>query len=158
MQAPPSDPIEPLMDSIRYVAASKSVEDLLLEFQQTGDRFAVVVDEYGAAEGIVTVEDIMERVVGELEDEYDKDEPASADWVKRVDDKHFLVNPRVDLIALNEDWGISIPDGPYETLGGFMMELAGDIPKKGQILKYRQTTFTIEAADEKRVREVRIQW
>jgi putative hemolysin len=150
--------IEPLMEPIRYVAASKSIEDLLSEFQKTGDRFAIVVDEYGAAEGIITLEDIMERVVGELEDEYDKDEPVSSDLVKRTADKDFLVNPRIDLITLGEDWGIIIPDGPYETLSGFLMELAGDIPKKGQQLKYRQITFTIEAADDKRAREVRVQW
>jgi putative hemolysin len=158
MLSPGDALIEDLMEPIRYVASSKSVEDLLMEFQIEGERFAIMVDEYGSAEGIITLEDIMERVVGDLEDEYDKDEPANSNWVKKLSDKNYLVNPRIDLITLAEEWGIKIPDGPYETLGGFLMELASDIPKQGQLLKYRHISFTIEAADEKRAREVRIQW
>jgi putative hemolysin len=143
---------------IRYVAASKSIEVLLEEFRNSGERMAVMVDEYGAAEGIITLEDIMERIVGEIEDEYDKQDAVPGDFVKRVEEKHYIVNSRIDLIALKEDWGIEIPDGPYETLGGFLMELAGDIPKTGQNLKHKQMSFTIEQADDKRPREVRIQW
>ncbi|MBF0447199.1 MAG: HlyC/CorC family transporter [Magnetococcales bacterium] len=150
-------PIESLIKPARYIAASKSIEDLLEEFQETGSRFAIIVDEYGAAEGIVTLEDIMERIVGEIDDEYDKDKVVSSDWVKKISEKCYVVNPRIDLITLEEDWGIVVPDGPYETLGGFLMELAGDIPKQGQLLKYQKTTFLIEKTAEKLPREVRIQ-
>ncbi|MBF0359310.1 MAG: HlyC/CorC family transporter [Magnetococcales bacterium] len=150
-------PVKELLNPIRYVSASKSVEVLLEEFRNSGERMAVMVDEYGASEGIITLEDIMERIVGEIEDEYDKGEAIAGGLVKRIADGHFLVNPRVDLIAMQEEWGVTIPDGPYETLGGFLMELAGDIPKMGQKLKYHNMTFTIEQADEKRLREVRIE-
>ena len=158
MLSPPETSVESLMEPVRYVAASMSIEDLLKVFQSTGERFAVLVDEYGAAEGIVTLEDIMERIVGELADEYDKDELATADWVKHISEHNYLVNTRIDIITLKEDWSIDIPDGPYETLSGFLMELAGDIPKQGQQLKYKHFTFTIEQADDKITREVRIQW
>ncbi|MBF0193049.1 MAG: HlyC/CorC family transporter [Magnetococcales bacterium] len=151
-------PVKDYIKPIRYVAASKSIETLLEEFRNSGERMAVMVDEYGAAEGIVTLEDIMERIVGEIEDEYDNSEPIAGGFVQRISDKHFLVNPRVDLISMKEDWEISIPDGPYETLGGFILELAADIPKVGQKIVFQHMTFTIEKADDKRLREVRIQW
>ncbi|MBF0453455.1 MAG: HlyC/CorC family transporter [Magnetococcales bacterium] len=158
MREAKEDLIEPLIEPVRFVSSSKSVEDLLVEFQESGIRFAVMIDEYGAAEGIITMEDIMERIVGDLEDEYDLGKPVSSDWVTKKSDRDLLANPRIDLITLSEDWGITIPDGPYETLSGFLMELAGDIPHKGQILNYKQFSFTIESADEKRAREVRIRW
>jgi putative hemolysin len=151
-------PVKDLLNPIRYVSASKSIEVLLEEFRNSGERMAVMVDEYGAAEGIISLEDIMERIVGEIEDEYDKGDALAGGFVQRVAERHFLVNPRIDLIAMREEWGITIPDGPYETLGGFLMELAGDIPKTGQKFTYHHMTFTIELADEKRLREVRIEW
>ncbi|MBF0380303.1 MAG: HlyC/CorC family transporter [Magnetococcales bacterium] len=154
----PEKSIEECVKQIRYVSPSKSIEALLEEFRSSGERMAVMIDEYGAAEGIITLEDIMERIVGEIEDEYDKSDDVTEDFVKRVEDNHYIVNSRIDLIALKEDWGIEIPDGPYETLSGFLMELAGDIPKTGQKLKHKQMTFTIEQADDKKPREVRVQW
>lgn len=158
IKANPDHPITELIEPIRFVSASKSIEALLEEFRNTGERMAVMVDEYGAAEGIVTLEDIMERIVGGIEDEYDDDKTLSRDYVKRVEEKHLLVNSRIDLITLREDWSIKIPDGPYETLGGYLMELAGDIPTTGQKLKHQHITFTIEQASDKIPRKVRIQW
>lgn len=151
-------PITEFIQPIRYVAAAKSIETLLEEFRNSGDRMAVMIDEYGAAEGIITLEDIMERIVGEIEDEYDKIDTQAGNFVTKVEDKHYLVNARIDLITLKEKWGIELPDGPFETLGGFLMELVGDIPKTGQKLKHRHMTFTIELADNKKLKEVRIQW
>ncbi|MBF0193315.1 MAG: HlyC/CorC family transporter [Magnetococcales bacterium] len=158
MRVSDNKPITECVKPIRYVSASKSIEVLLEEFRNSGERMAAMVDEYGAAEGIITLEDIMERIVGEIDDEYDKHDAISGELVKKVEEKHILVNSRIDLIALKEDWGIEVPDGPYETLGGFIMELAGDIPKTGQKLKYKQVTFTIEQADDKRLIEVRVKW
>jgi putative hemolysin len=151
-------PVKDYIKPIRYVSASKSIEPLLEEFRNSGERMAVMVDEYGGAEGIITLEDIMERIVGEIEDEYDKGEPIAGGFVQKISDKHFLVNPRVDLISMKEDWEINIPDGPYETLGGFLLELAADIPKVGQKIVFQHMTFTIVKADEQRLREVKIQW
>ena len=151
-------PIKAFIQPVRYVSASKSIESLLNEFRDSGDRMAIIVDEYGAAEGIITLEDIMERIVGEIEDEYDKGDIISENWGKRLEDKHVIINTRIDLITLKEEWGIELPEGPYGTLGGFLMELAGDIPKKGQQLKFNHMTFTIEQADDKKPREARIKW
>jgi len=150
--------IDKFVQPVRYVSPSMNIEKLLEVLRKSGERLAVVVDEYGAAEGIITLEDIMERIVGEIEDEYDKDKETNADWVKRIDDHHFIFYPRIDLITLREDWGIVIPDGPYETLGGFLMEQANDIPKPGQQFKFQHMTFTVEKTDDKRLSEVRIQW
>lgn len=154
----PDRPLETYIKPIRYVPASKGIETLLDEFRDSGERMAVMVDEYGSAEGIITLEDIMERIVGEIEDEYDKVEVDQREFVKRVGDKHFIINTRIDLTALREDWGITVPDGPYETLGGFLMELARDIPKTGQQFKVQNMTITIEQADNKKPREASIKW
>ena len=156
--APADTPIQAFIQPVRYVSASKNIESLLDEFRDSGGRIAIIVDEYGATEGIITLEDIMGRIVGEIEDEYDKGDIVSENWGKRVADKHLLINTRIDLITLKEAWGIDIPEGPYGTLGGFLMELAGDIPQKGQQLKFQKMTFTIEQADDKKPREARIQW
>ena len=149
--------IKPFIKPVRFIAGSKNVEDLLREFRETGDRLAVLVDEFGAAQGIVTLEDIMERIVGTLDDEYDKHEP-KIQLVRQESEKTLLVNPRIDLITLNEEWGLDIPDGAYETLGGFLMEQVGDIPKKGQKVRFKHMTFTIERATDKSMQEVCVEW
>ena len=149
--------IKPFIKPVRFVAGSKSIEDLLREMRESGDRLAIVVDEFGAAQGIVTLEDILERIVGTFDDEYDKHQPISK-LVHQEADKILLANPRVDLITLNDEWGLDIPDGAYETLGGFLMEQAEDIPKKGQKILFRNLTFTIVRATDKAVQEIRVEW
>jgi len=149
--------IEPFIKPVRFIAGSINIEELLGELRESGDRLAVLVDEFGAAQGIVTVEDILERIVGTLDDEYDKPEP-SLQLVRQESEKNLLVNPRINLITLNEEWGLEIPDGGYETLGGFLMEQARTIPSKGQKIRFRHLTFTIERATDKSMQEVRVEW
>ena len=149
--------IKQFIKPVRFIAGSINIEGLLRDLRESGDRLAVLVDEYGAAQGIITVEDILERIVGALDDEYDKQE-SEAKLVHRESDNILLVNPRVDLIILKEEWGLDIPDGSYETLAGFLMEQAQDIPKKGQKIRFRHMTFTVERATEKSMQEVRVEW
>ncbi len=149
--------ITPFIHPVRFVPGSKSIEDLFFTFRESGDHMAVVVDEFGGAEGIITLEDILERIVGEMEDEYDEDKP-STQWVKRLDERSLLVNPRIDLKTLNEKSGIKLPDGNYETLAGFLLEKLGDIPQAGQVIPHQNIVFTIENASHKAIREVSIRF
>ncbi|MBI2568539.1 MAG: HlyC/CorC family transporter [Candidatus Schekmanbacteria bacterium] len=151
----PNKPIKPLVQPIRFVPGAKSVEDLLLSFRKDGDKMAVIVDEFGGAEGIVTLEDILEEVVGDLQDEYD-DTNQELRSVRRLGENELLVGARVELDRLEEDTGIRLPEGNYETVGGFLLDLTRDIPKSGQVIRYHHITFTIEKATAHSIEEVRI--
>jgi CBS domain containing-hemolysin-like protein len=130
----------------------KSVDELLVEMQKKGNHLAIVVDEYGGTMGIITIEDILEEIVGEIKDEYDVDRRLylKTGWNK------YLINARMEIDQIHELLHLSLPDGDFETLGGFLLEKFGHIPKPGEIAKHQNLTFTIVSADERSIGEVRI--
>ncbi|MDH3579095.1 MAG: hemolysin family protein [Hyphomicrobiales bacterium] len=150
-------PIKPYIRPVDYVPSARSIQDLLLDMRQEGQVMSVVVDEFGGAEGIVTVEDIMEEVVEDLQDEYDADE-VHTQWVRKLGERDFVVSARIELDSLAEELGIRLPHGSYTSLSGFLLEKAADIPPVGAVVEYRGIKFTVEAATPRLIREVRIQW
>ena len=150
-------PIGPFVQPARYIPGSKRVDDLLMEFRREGDKMAVIVDEFGGAEGIIMIEDILEEVVGEIEDEFDQTE-TSQHWVRKQGERHYLVSARIELDMLEEKLGIALPEGDYETLAGFLIELAHEIPAVGAVVPYQSYSFTIERATEQAIKEVRVRW
>jgi CBS domain containing-hemolysin-like protein len=150
-----SAPLAPHVRPVPYVPGSKPIHQLLLDFRSTGGNLAVVVDEYGGAEGIVTLEDLIEEVVGDLEDEYDSGEE-KLQWVKQLGEREYLVSARSELALVKEKLGLDLPDGDYETLGGFLLDILGDIPAAGQTARYRRATFIIEKATPLAILEVRV--
>ncbi|MDX1484767.1 MAG: hemolysin family protein [Alphaproteobacteria bacterium] len=150
----PEAPVAPFVRPVRCFAASKSIEELFMEFAHS-DMIAVVVDEFGGAEGIVTLEDILEEVVGELEDEFDEAVVAES-MIRHAGKNRYLVSARAPVDDVNEAVGTSLPEGDYETLGGFLISLTGEIPVQGQVIEYEGFTFTILRATEQAVQEVRI--
>ena len=152
----PDAPIEPFVRPVSYVPDSKGIEALLTEFSQ-GDVTAVVVDEFGGSEGIVMLEDVLEEVVGDLEDEFDETtlvEPT----IRKLGKNRYVVNARVETDMLSRRLGITLPEGDYETLGGLLNSLAGEIPVVGQRITCGDITFTVRRATEQAVQEVRIRW
>ncbi|MBF0369983.1 MAG: HlyC/CorC family transporter [Magnetococcales bacterium] len=148
--------IKPFIRPVRFVPGAMRIESLFLEFHKEGKRVAMVVDEYGAAEGMITLEDIMERIVGEMEDEYDvKEDPSRV--IGKLGEGRFLLNPRIDLIALEEELGIHLADGNYETLAGFLLEKARDIPKVGEVIRSEGVTFRIQKVSKNAILEVEAQ-
>jgi putative hemolysin len=135
-----------------YVPESKRTDDLLRDMQREGIQMAVVVDEYGAAMGIVTLEDLLEEIVGEIHDEYD----AEKVLFERLDDGSFLVDARMEIDAINEKLGFDFPKGDYETLGGFVMSYLENIPKTGEEVTYENLLLKIEEADSRSVKSIRI--
>jgi len=113
---------------------------------------AVIVDEYGGAVGVLTIEDILEEIVGEIEDEYDKGEKA----YRAVGPGRYLFNARIRIERLQEILPVEIPPGDYETLGGFLLHKMGRIPRRGETLKMGPVTFFIEDADLKSIKEVMV--
>ncbi len=154
---PGAEPIQPHVRPARYVPGSRSIKDLLLDLRNDGDVVAVVVDEFGGAEGIVTIEDIMEEVVEEIEDEYD-DEEQSLQWIRRQGGRDYLVGARVELDTLCLELGVKLPRGEYATLAGLLLAFAREIPKPGTEIEVENLRFTIKRGTAQAIQEVRVQW
>lgn len=135
-----------------YVPESKKVNELLREFRSAKVQFAIVVDEYGGTAGLITLEDVLEEIVGEIHDEYD----AEVKLLEKVGDRLWLVAGRADIGELNEQLGIAIPEEDFETLGGFISSLSGKVPETGERLSYENLDFYVTAADARRVKQVRL--
>lgn len=152
---PADEPIQSFIRPISYVPIGKSIQELLLDMRHAGEQVSVVVDEFGGAEGIVTIEDILEEVVKDIQDEYDAAEP-EIQMIKRLDDGTLLVNARIDLDDLGEELGVELPKGRYASLAGFLLEKAGEIPQVGSHIKYHKLRFTVMRGSAQSVEEVKI--
>ena len=148
-------PIEPFIKQVTYVPAGKSIQDLLLDMRRTREQVAVVVDEFGGAEGIVSIEDILEEVVEDIQDEYDSAEP-EVKLVRRQADGTLLANARVDLDDLAEELGTELPKGRYSSLAGFLLEKAGEVPAEGSSVEYKELIFTVTRGSARSIQEVKI--
>ncbi len=136
-----------------FVPEQMKVSRLLREFQRRRMHLAVVVDEFGGTSGIVTLEDVVEEIVGEIQDESDVDETA----IKALDSGAVLVEATIGLRELGDHLKVTFPDeGGYETLGGFLTATAGKVPPVGAVIAWGGWTFTVRAADERRVTRVEI--
>ncbi len=140
-----------------FVPDSKRVKDLLEEFRRNRVHIAVVVDEYGSTAGIVTIEDLIEEIVGEIKDEYDA---AEEDPIKRLEDGGFSVDPRVNLAdledALETPLPAEIPTAEFDTVGGLIFHLAGRVPRQGDTVRAGAYVFTVERATERRLGRLRV--
>ncbi|HET7290139.1 MAG TPA: transporter associated domain-containing protein, partial [Thermodesulfobacteriota bacterium] len=136
-----------------YVPESKLVDELLDEMKEGKAGMAVVVDEYGGAVGVIALEDIIEEIVGEIEDEYDKGIKL---W-RKIGEGEYLVNPKIEIDVINDDLGIGIPESvDYETLSGFLLSEAGSIPKTGDKIKLKNCVFAITRATTRSIDEVKL--
>lgn len=145
--------IRSLIRTVPYVPETKRIDDLLLRFQKEGNHMAVAVDEYGGAVGIVTVEDILEEIVGEIEDEHDK-----VRQMYRIEgENRYVINARMEIDMINEILPFELPEGDYETLGGFILDRFGRIPAVGDILKLKDLVLTVMKSDRRSVSEVRVE-
>jgi len=149
--------ITPYIRQVSYVPQSKSIRDLLLDLRKDGESVAVVVDEFGGAEGLVTMEDIMEEIVEEIEDEYDTNEQ-SLQWVRKLSDKNYLVSARIEIDNFEETLGIKLPDSKSATLAGVLLEKARKIPAAGTIIEINGVKYTIKRATPQAIQEIQVQW
>jgi putative hemolysin len=141
-----------------FVPETKKINDLLKEFQTKKIHMAVVIDEYGGTSGIVTLEDILEEIVGEITDESDEDQLL----FRKLDEKTYifeakiLLNDFCKVFDIDEELFEDVR-GESETLAGLILELTGEIPQKDQVIKYRDFIFRIESADRRRIKEIRVE-
>ncbi len=141
-----------------FVPETKKINELLKEFQVKKNHIAVVIDEYGGTSGIITLEDVLEEIVGEITDESDEDE----NLYRIIDPKTFifegkvLLNDFCKIIEVDYDIFDDVR-GEAETLAGLLLELTGEIPQKDQVISYKNFRFRIEAADKRRIKEIRVE-
>jgi len=150
-----SDRERPITDILRppfFTPESKKAGDLLRELQRRRTHIAVVVDEYGGTAGLVTLEDLIEEIVGEIRDEHDVEEPL----LRVVDRNTVVADGMVRLEELGETMGLSLSGEGVETLGGYLMEAFGRIPSEGERLERDGAEFTVEAVVEQRITSVRV--
>lgn len=146
-------PIASFIRTVSYVPEGKPVDGLLVEMQKQRNHLSIVVDEYGGSVGIITIEDILEEIVGEIEDEYDPDKKL----YRRTGEGRYIVNARMEVDQMCELFPITLPEGDYETLGGFLLEQFGHIPHPGEVLHFRNMTFTVLSSDERSIGRVEIE-
>jgi len=138
-----------------FVPETKPLRVLLHEFQNQKLHIAVVLDEYGGTAGIVTLEDILEELVGEIADEYEK---TSAEAIRKIDENTIEIDARTYVDDLNDQFELNLPeDEDYDTVGGFVFSYLGYIPKTGEKFDYENLKFTISAAEARKIRRIRIQ-
>ncbi|MCB1858443.1 MAG: HlyC/CorC family transporter [Gammaproteobacteria bacterium] len=156
-----ADPETPIAEYIRpavYVPASKNIKELMFELRRKKTVVAVVVDEFGGSEGIITIEDIMEEVVEDLEDEYDKQEHTDQVVIQRMGERDYIVNARAEMNELCETLGIELRRGNYATLAGYILEKLHTVPTTGTVVSENDITLTVHRSSAQSVLEVRIHW
>lgn len=145
-------PIETIIKSVLYTPETKRISELLQEFRKKQVHLAIVVDEYGGTEGIVTIEDILEVIVGNIEDEYDQE---TALFVKTPEG--WVVDARMSILDVEDELGIIIPQvGDYDTIGGYVFHKAGTIPSKGFVIQEEDFSIEILRSNDRKVEKVRI--
>lgn len=141
-----------------FVPENKKLDDLLKEFQDMKNHLAIVVDEYGGTSGLVTLEDIIEEIVGDISDEFDDEDLIYS----KLDEKNYVFEGKTSLkdfyrvLRMEDNTLFEENKGESETIAGFVLEIAGNFPKKGERIKFHDHTFVIEALDNRRIKQIKV--
>ena len=152
----PGEPFDArrLMRAAQYVPETKSISELLKEFRLSKVQIAIVLDEYGGTAGLVSLEDILEELVGEIVDEYDQHQPPA---IRHIDQDTLEVDARVHVDEINQELNVTLPEnGDYETIGGFVFSKLGKIPAVGEEFAHGNVLFRVTAAESRKINRVHI--
>lgn len=144
-----------LQDIVRtpyFIPETKKISHLLTELRDKKSHMAIVIDEYGGVAGLVTIEDIIEEIIGEIRDEYDDDEILMV----TTDEGDLLVDARLEIEKLTEHFDLQVPKGNFESVGGFIISLVDRVPQPYETIVHSPLEMTIESADARKIRKVRI--
>jgi len=144
--------IEDILTPIIIVPESALANELLVQFIKERKSLALVVDEFGGTSGIVSMEDIIEEIFGEIEDEYDSDDLIE----QKVSEQEYLLSARHEIDYINEKYEWNLPEGEFETLAGFILSLTESIPQKGESVSYGPFTFTVVSKQDHRIDTIKI--
>jgi len=135
-----------------YAPETRKIGDLLRDLKRDKTHMAIVTDEYGGTAGIITVEDIIEEIVGEIMDEHDSDNP----MLEIINDKSILVDARLEIENLEEHLNVTFPKGEFESVGGFIIHLLGRIPDVKEKISFEDLEITVKKADQRKIDKVLI--
>ncbi len=138
---------------VHFTYEYKKTSELLIEMRETSSTLTIVLDEYGATAGLITVEDLLEEIVGDIRDEYDSDEE---DLVKRVSDEEYTISASIRISDLNELLELGIESGDYDSLGGFVIEKLDHLPIQGEQITYKNMIFIVDAVEKNRIETIRL--
>ena len=145
--------ISSIVTPMLIVPEAMPASDLMLRFLEVRKSLALVVDEFGGTSGLVSVEDVVEQIFGEIQDEYDSTE----DWTERkIDENIFILSARHEVEYLNEKYGWNFPEGDYDTLAGLLIHVHGDLPKVNEVIYFAPYTFKVISMQDTRIELVRL--
>jgi putative hemolysin len=144
--------IEDIVMPIIISTESTPVTELMKQLIDKHRSIAIVVDEFGGTSGLVTMEDIIEEIIGEIEDEHDVDELTE----KKINNNEYIFSARLEIDYLNEEYNLALPEGDYETLGGLIFFVFQNIPKEGDVIELPPFEFTVLSTNQARLNEVRV--
>jgi magnesium and cobalt transporter len=151
-KAPSSEIPADILRKSYFVPENQSVNELLKVLKEKKPHLAIVTDEYGGTAGIITIEDILEEIVGEIMDEHDTEQPL----LTTIDAETFLVDARLEVGKLEESLNIKLPEGDFESVGGFIIHLLGSIPEVNEKISFEDLEITIQKANERKIDKVLI--
>lgn len=146
-------PLASLLRPAYFVPEGKPVGDLLREMQRRQVHMAIVIDEYGGTAGLITIEDLLEEIFGEIQDEYDLAEEAT---IRRLDEQTALVDGRVAVDEVAQAFGVELPEGEFDSIGGLVLGELGRLPAQGEVLQVNGLELTVEKVSRQRVQQVRV--
>lgn len=141
-----------LMREPYFVPETKKIEELFKEFRNRRVHMAIAIDEYGGTSGLITIEDLIEEIVGDIQDEYDLEE----DWLLPQDDGSMLVDCRLNIDEFEDYFSVTVPRERFDTVGGWLFHMLGRVPVEGEELCTQGLVMTVEACDERKIHTVRV--
>lgn len=144
--------LEECMNDVYFILEKKPIVDLLKEFQKTKTHMAIVTDEFGTVRGLITLEDVLEEIVGEIDDEFDVDESQ----IEQIDEKTILLQARMDVEVVEEHCGVGLPEGPYESIGGYIIHKLGRLASAGDCVEENGLRLDVKSANSRQIKTVQI--
>ena len=146
----PNVQLKDILKPVQFVPEPKSIEGLLRQFRREGSQLAIVVDEHGGTAGLITLEDIIEEIVGEIQDEHEK----PRETINKIDENKYLISGNLSLRDWSDTFGVEIEPMGVDTIGGLVIALLEHIPQKGDSVKYEDFVFTVEGVRKRRVTSI----
>jgi len=153
-QDAPATPLEKLLRPATFVPESKRLNVLLREFRENRNHMAIVVNEYGNISGLVTIEDVLEEIVGEIEDEYDVEEN---EYIHQLSDDEYMIKAVIPIELFNNCFKARLPDDEFDTIGGLVIHTLGHLPKRNEETTLGEFRFRVLSADKRRIHLLRMQ-
>ena len=145
--------LDKLLRPVVFIPESKRLSTLLTDFLESHNHMAIVVDEYGGVAGLATIEDVLEQIVGDIDDEHDPEEAA---YIQQQGDDRYLVRALTRIEDFNEYFAVDLEDDEYDTVGGLVMHELGRLPRRGELLEFSGFRFKVVRADRRRIESVEV--